>query len=57
MGPLKRVKDVKVIGVAKHTDGNKGKLSTPAKKRAEGQKGSAIKQQLVISGLTEMNVR
>lgn len=46
-----------VRGVGEHIDGKKGQLSTPAKNSAEGQKGPATEQQLVVSALTEVDIR
>lgn len=57
LSPSKGARDVNVRGVGEHTDGNKGQLSTPAKNRAEGQKGPATEQQLVVSALTGVDIR
>lgn len=59
LGPSKRSQGCKSHGVGggEHIGGNKGQLSTPAKKGAGGQKGPAIKQQLVVAALMGVDLR
>lgn len=50
-GPIKGARVVNHRSWEKHTNGNMGQHSTPAKKGAEGQEDPAIEQQLVVSAL------